>query len=244
MPSCPSIALTAFLLSFVFGLGGLGSAVALIPVLTFMGVPFPLARSAGLFTNFVATASATLHNLRSGSVDFKVAVPVVIASALVAPFGALTSHYLPERVVGVLFSLFLAFAGFLALTPRKGNGAGEVSALYGTFTGAVAGFLSGLLGIGGGGVISPLLALRGFSPKRVAVVTAFAVPFSSLTAFLSYAKLGSVNWSVTVCAAVPASVSGFLAALVTHRFLQPRQVKKLLGLLFLILAVKFALKFI
>ena len=48
-------------------------------------------------------------------------------------------------------------------------------------TGVLAGFLWGFLGFGGGGGISPLMILQGFNPKKVATITAFAVPFSSLS---------------------------------------------------------------
>ncbi len=81
-------------------------------------------------------------------------------------------------------------------------------------TGVGSGLLSGLLGVGGGGLISPLMIHQGFNPKKVATVTAFAGPFSSFTAFLAYATMGSVGWKVPFFAGAAAWVGGYLGTIV------------------------------
>jgi len=68
--------------------------------------------------------------------------------------------------------------------------------------GAFAGLLSGLLGIGGGGIISPLMLMLGFNPKKIAAITAFVVPFSSFSGFLTYWAMGSINWKLVLIALV------------------------------------------
>ena len=237
------IALVAFITAFVFGLGGLGSAVALIPILVFLGVPFPIARSAGLFTNFVSTTSITLHNIGHRKINFRLALPVVLSSIIFSPIGAYVSFIVPERIVGMAFTIFLFFAGTVVFLPKRKSKRKEVSLLYPLFVGVLAGFLSGLLGIGGGGLISPMLILYGIDPKVVTTVTAFSVIFSSFTSFLAYWKLGGVDWVVTLSTAIPAVFAGYSAGYVTHRHLTPSQVKKILGLIFYVLGVRFAMKF-
>ncbi|SMP12272.1 hypothetical protein SAMN06265339_1033 [Desulfurobacterium pacificum] len=237
------ISLASFITSFIFGLGGMGSAVALIPILVFMGVPFPVARPAGLFTNFISTASATIHNLKEGIVDLKLALPIVISSILFSPVGAYVSNLVPERVVGIAFTCFLFFAGLMVYIPKKGVFKEESSIIFPVVIGALAGFVSGFLGVGGGGLISPLLIVLGFNPKKVAPVTAFAVPFSSITGFLAYWKLGKVDWSITLSAAVPAIIAGYLAAYITHKYLKPVHVKRILGIIFFVLGFKFLMKY-
>ncbi len=236
------ISIVSFLLSFLFSLGGLGSAVALIPVLVFIGVPFSLARPAGLFTNFISTLSASIHNIKNGLVDFRLAVPLLLSALLFAPIGAYASTVIPEKIVGIAFTLFLFFAGIMVYTPKR-----EIfevkNPFYPVFVGCLSGFISGLLGVGGGGLISPLLIVAGYHPKKVVPVTALAVVFSSLSAFLAYLKLGRVDWEITLAAAVPAAFAGYLGAHITHKYLSPAQVKKLLGIVFIILGIKFLTKF-
>ncbi len=234
----------SFFLTFVFALGGLGSAAALIPTLVFLGVPFPVARPAGLFANFISTFSATVHNLRAGLVDFSLAIPILLPAVLLSPVGAYASTVLPERVVGAVFTLFLFFAGLMVYVPKRELFDATGYRWYPPLVGALAGFISGLLGIGGGALISPMLVIAGYSPKKVAPVTAFAVVFSSVSAFLAYLKLGSVDWKVTLAVALPALFAGYLGAFVTHRFLTAAQVKRILGIIFFILGIKFATKFL
>jgi len=244
MASGVEIGLISFIASFIFALGGIGAAVVLIPILVFLGVPFSVARPAGLFTNFLSTSAASYHNLKKGLVDFRIAIPLIVASVVFSPLGAYSSHLVPERIVGIVFTLFLFFAGLMVYIPKKKAFEERSSLLYPTFVGALAGFLSGFLGVGGGGIMSPLLIIAGYNPKKVVAITPFAVLFSSFTGFLAYWKMGSVDWNVTLWMAVPAIFAGYLGAYITNRYLSPQQVKKLLGIIFFILGIKFLLKFI
>ena len=244
MASGVEIGLISFIASFIFALGGIGAAVVLIPILVFLGVPFSVARPAGLFTNFLSTSAASYHNLKKGLVDFRIAIPLIVASVVFSPLGAYSSHLVPERIVGIVFTLFLFFAGLMVYIPKKKAFEERSSLLYPTFVGALAGFLSGFLGVGGGGIMSPLLIIAGYNPKKVVAITPFAVLFSSFTGFLAYWKMGSVDWNITLWMAVPAIFAGYLGAYITNRYLSPQQVKKLLGIIFFILGIKFLLKFI
>nr|WP_304083728.1 sulfite exporter TauE/SafE family protein [Maridesulfovibrio ferrireducens] len=104
--------------------------------------------------------------------------------------------------------------------------------------GVVAGFFSGLLGVGGGGVISPLMILQGFNPKKVATVTAFAVPFSSFSAFMAYAAMGSVSIKILIFAGGAAWAGGYLGTKVMHHRMRPESVKKILGCVLILIALK------
>ena len=244
MVSGLEIGAISFTVSFIFALGGLGSAVILIPILVFLGVPFSVARPAGLFTNFLSTTAASYHNLKKGLVDFRIALPLIVASVIFSPLGAYASHLVPEKIVGIVFTLFLFFAGIMVYIPKKEVFEERNSVIYPAFVGALAGFLSGFLGVGGGGLMSPLLIVAGYNPKKVVAVTPFAVLFSSFTGFLAYWKMGSVDWYVTLWAAIPAIFAGYLGAHITHKYFSPKQVKRLLGVIFFILGIKFLLKFV
>ncbi len=238
------IAGIAFAVSFTFALGGLGSAVGIIPILVFLGIPFPIARAAGLFTNFISTSSVTFYNLKKRLIDFKTAIPIILSSIIVAPIGAYVSHYISEKIVGIIFSLFLFFAGVMIYIPKKQAFKEETSFIIPVLIGVFAGFLSGFLGIGGGGIMSPLLVLTGFNPKKVVAIVAFAVPFSSLTAFLAYLKMGNIDWSIILSTATPALFAGYIAGYITDKYLKPQQIKKLLGIIFFILGIKFLSRFL
>ncbi len=238
------IALISFVVPFVFALCGLGSAIALIPILVFLGVPFPYARSAGLFVNAVTTISVTLRNIQSGEFKPKIALPIVLSSVIFSPIGAYASLSIPSKVVGLAFTVFLFFVVVTTLFPIKKFREKErlpIVVLIGI--GALAGFVSGLLGVGGGGIILPLLITFGLSPRIAITVTPLSVPFSSITSFITYAKLGGVDWSIVLCSSIPASIAGYTAGMVQKR-LKTKTIRNILAMVLLVVAVKFALKFV
>jgi len=236
------ITVCSFVLSFLFALGGVGSALVLIPTLTWFGVPFGLARPTGLFVNTVSMASATYSNVREKRLDFKLGVPIIIASTIMAPVGAYLGHLIPTKIVMLCFIAFLTFSGFMMLFFKKAKYNEQYREdrplLWPTFVGVLAGFLSGMLGVGGGGLISPLMILKGFNPKKVATVTAFSVTFSSFSAFITYAVMGSVSWKILAFAGVAAWVGGYAGTRVMHRKLQPEMVKRFLACALLLMALK------
>ncbi len=238
------ISAVAFALAFVFGLGGMGSAIALIPMLVFLGIPFAMARTAGLFVNFLTTLSINFHNIRKRLVRYKIAIPLTVSSVAMAPVGALMSFIAPEKIVGMAFVIFLIFVGTLVFLPKKRGVKEECHIAVPILIGMTSGFLSGLLGIGGGSVISSSLVVYGLNPKIVTTLTAFTVQFNSITSFLAYWKLGGVDWNVVISAAIPSMIAGYLASKITHTYLKPEVVRRILGILFYIIAFKFSLKFI
>ena len=65
--------------------------------------------------------------------------------------------------------------------------------IYGVSVGAFAGFLGGLLGVGGGNFIVPVLVWLGYNPKKASATTSFIVIFSSFSGFLGHATVGNIS---------------------------------------------------
>lgn len=236
-----AITCLSFILSFVFALGGVGSALVLIPAITWLGIPFAEARSIGLFVNGVSMLGATWSNFQQKRLDFRLGLPIIIASIIMAPIGAWVGIHTPTKYVMYAFIAFLSFSGLMILffngSKFKDQYREDRPITGPMLTGVGSGFLSGLLGVGGGGLISPLMILQGFNPKKVATVTAFAVPFSSFTAFLAYATMGSVNWRTLFFAGVAAWAGGYLGTIVMQKKMRPAAVRKFLGSMLILLAV-------
>ncbi len=86
------------------------------------------------------------------------------------------------------------------------------------------------------------MILLGFNPKKVAVITAFVVPFSSFSGLLTYLAMGHSNLLLMIPAAITAYLGGSLGTKVMHARFQPATVKKFLGVLLLLLAAKMGLQ--
>ncbi|WIA20878.1 hypothetical protein OEZ85_005225 [Tetradesmus obliquus] len=77
-------------------------------------------------------------------------------------------------------------------------------------TGSLAGFASGMLGIGGGTVVTPLLALATGAPQQVVLGTSLvAMVLPSVVGLAQHQRLGNVDWRMAAALAVGTSVGSF-----------------------------------
>ncbi len=235
------IFIISFFAAFVFSLGGVGAAIILIPILVSLGFPINIAKPIGLFYNTISLTGASISNIKNKRLDFKLGIPIIIFSFIFAIVGAYISQFISSKIILVLFIAFLFFSGFMFLFYTKKqteNYSTNKPYILLSLIGAFAGLLSGLLGIGGGGIISPLMLMLGFNPKKIATITAFVVPFSSFSGFLTYWSMGNINWHVLIIASVAGITGASLGTIFMHKKLNPSTVKKILAIILLIMAVK------
>ncbi len=159
--------------SAILAMAGMGAAFIFIPIFFWLGIPLEVAIPTGLFLNGVGLTAASIQNIKKKLVPFQIAVPIVGISLVIAPLGAITSKYFERSILLGLFAAFLIFAGSMILfykpRRRKSIDKSRKDIFVGMGIGAFAGYLSGLLGVGGGGVISPALIYLGHEPKKVAL---------------------------------------------------------------------------
>ena len=227
-----TVAALSFGLSFFFALGGVGSAVALVPALMAIGVPAGVARPVALLVNVASLGGATIHNLKSGKLKPGPWWPLILFSLPAAPLGAWLSSQIPQDILLGLFAFFMVFSGLVILRPFGQAPKKERETcppLGGALLGSTSGIISGMLGVGGGGVIVPALYGMGFRAQQIAMVTALTVPFSSMTGFIAYTAMGSLSLDICAVASVAALAGGMLGTRVMHRIDQ-RQIRMVLAL--------------
>lgn len=203
-----------------------------------------MAKPVGLFYNTISLTGASINNIRNKRLDFKLGIPIIVFSFLFAIVGAYVSKYIASQIVLLMFISFLVFSGLMYLffkNKKESNFREDIPYISLSLIGAVAGLLSGMLGIGGGGIISPLLLMLGFNPKKITTITAFVVPFSSLSGFLTYWSIGTVDWRLLVITSLAGFAGATIGTIFMQKRLNPKIVKKILAVILLIMAVKMAL---
>ncbi len=241
------IFLISFVAAFIFALGGVGAAIILIPILVSLGIPVNIAKPVGLFYNTVSLTGASINNIKNKRLDFKIGIPIIISSFLFAVAGAFVSKYIPNKTILLLFIGFLLFSGFMFLFHKKKNQDNyreDIPYIKLSLIGALAGLLSGMLGIGGGGIISPLMLMIDFNPKKITAITAFVVPFSSFSGFLTYWAIGNIDWKITLIASVGGIIGAMLGTIFMQKKLNSQTVKKILAVILLVMAAKLIFKII
>ena len=223
-------------------MAGMGAAFIFIPIFYWLGIPLDVAIPTGLFLNAVSLTAASLRNASRKIVPYGLALPIAGISLLIAPLGAYSSRYVDRPILLALFAGFLIFSSLMILfyspktAARKFTKKQELASGMGI--GALAGYISGLLGVGGGGLISPILIYLGHDAKKVAAVTAFVVPFSSYAGFITYLAMGHVRLPLLVITAFSAIAGGLLGTWLMNEKLRSRQVRRAIGIIILAVAMK------
>lgn len=184
---------------FFGGLVGLGGGLIMIPLM--VGI-LKLSQHQAHGTSLVALVftglSGAVSYALNGSINLTAAVCLASTAILTARAGAHYGHVLPEWKLKKYFGAFLIFCAILLiLKPLIGNST-TVTPFYfqvGIFliTGAFTGFLSGMMGVGGGTIMVPaMVLLTGFS-QHLAQGTSLLVmvPAGSVGAF-THLRLGNV----------------------------------------------------
>lgn len=244
-----SIAIIAGIITLVFTtlltIAGEGAAIILIPTFIAIGIDVRVAMATALLLNTLAMIFACPRYLKNKLIMFKVGLPILIAAALCSPMGAYVSKKLDRQILLVLFVLFLLFASsmmFFYRPQEKRQNRVEQSRsrqiVYGSSVGVFAGFMAGLLGVGGGNFILPILVYLGFNPKKASATTAFIVIFSSFSGFLGHATVGNIELNLLFFTAVGSVVGALIGSWLMSEKLKSKQVKLIIGSVLLVVAVK------
>jgi hypothetical protein len=229
--------------SALLSMAGLGAAFLFVPLFYWMGVPLREAMATALLLNAISLAFASAVFIQGGLVRFRAALPIVAAAVIFSPAGAWSSQYAPRDTLLWLFAGFLIFAGAMMLFYRPaarnpGTRRLGAEATLGAGVGSVAGYLGGLLGVGGGNVIVPVLTWLGYDTRVAAGTTAFVVVFASLGGFLGHVSLGGLDLGF-LAATGSAAIAGALAGSWLARFkLSSAQLKRVIGILLWLIAAK------
>lgn len=238
-------------LGFVVGafgtLIGAGGGFVLVPVLLLL---YPdespeLITSISLAVVFFNAGSGTVAYVRQGRVDFKTGLLFAVATIPGAVLGAITTRYVPRSVFDGLFGVLLVVGGVFLLwrpearkpeagkRPRKGSMIRTIVEKDGTThhyaydprvgiaLSLGVGFISGLLGLGGGIIHVPLMIQLLGLPVHIATATShFVLTFIALAGTLVHVATGTFHrgFHRTAALAVGVIIGAQLGAKLSERF--------------------------
>lgn len=174
-----------FVIAFVYASVGFGGGSSYLAVLAMYTLPFQEIRLIALFCNIIVVTGGTILFIRNNQVNWKKIIPLVLVSVPMAFLGA--SLRIEQDVFFVLLGCSLLFAAVL-LWIRKRNAVVESVAVAdqknytrdGLLGGSI-GLLSGMVGIGGGIFLSPVLNLiKWDTAKKIAATASFFILVNSV----------------------------------------------------------------
>lgn len=230
--------------SFLFSMLGLGGALVYVPALKWAGfsvkeVAIPLA----LLLNGLTTLIALGPYFRNKLVDWKGGLGMTIGAFVFAPVGAVVSDKVPVKLLLILFAAAVVIAAVRMLVTSGKPEPKEMMPLsrrliIGALVGSLAGFIAGLLGIGGGFIMSPLLMWMGYETKKAVATSAFAVTFSSFSGFAGHVAQGHFEPGLTAILAVAVLVGAFAGSRFMVKRAKSRMVKQVFAVVLFAIAAK------
>jgi uncharacterized membrane protein YfcA len=254
--------LVGSLAGFLGSLIGVGGGIILTPLLTgLMGLSQHQAHGTSLVAVSLSSIMGALAYYRGRAVDPLAALVVTIGAILTARFGAAYSRYVDGKRLRKYFGVFVIFAGVLTLfkgisyirTPATtGSNANLVQfpdvsearqlsrglVMPLAVAGSIAGFLSGLMGIGGGTIVVPVLATIGGFSQQLAQGTALAaMVLPAITGATTHWKLGHVQTELLTGLLLGISLGSWLGGGVALRLPYVRLLQ-VSSLLFVLMGVR------
>ncbi len=263
-----AIFLIAALSGMLGAMVGLGGGVFMVPIFSaFLGIPIKFAIAASALAVIVNSLGGASVYLQHRMVNLRLALVLLIATALGAIFGALLVTSAPVNALRLVFSLAL-YAMVLLLSLQRATAhpvttgpdrfqlagsffdpavGGLVSyvpqhVVLGTASSTVAGLLSGLLGVGGGFIQVPLMnVLMRIPVKAAAATSVYMIGVTLVGSVLLY----YANELFVPQVAVPAALGVFLGSQVGSRLgrqIHGRWLKRVLMVILLYLATTLLLQ--
>lgn len=238
------IVLAVFFTSTIFSMMGLGGAIFYVPFFYWTGMELLAAITTALLLNTVASGSAAVTYIRKNMVDMQIAVPFVISSMAGAQIGAYFTRYTPVNILLFLFSVLMVLVGLEMIFSKaerfyRDDGLeGKWKLTVIVFSGMIIGIISGMLGIGGGSLIVPLLLFLGFGIKRAAATSGFIVLFTSLSGFAAHFPSWEPDYLLVLYIVVAAVAGAQLGSRLMYSRVKADSLRKGFGVLLLLIALR------
>ena len=240
------VAIIIAIASFLFAMLGLGGGMVYVPVLNWAGfdmkeVAIPL----GLLLNGLNTALVLIPFARKKLVDWKGGAVMAVTALIASPLGAMLSTDVPVKTLKILFAIMVVIAAVrMFWVSSKAEPEEKMSlkkrSIIGFFTGSFAGFIGGMLGLGGGFIIAPILMWMGYRTKEAAATTALVVTFSSFSGYFGHAVQGDMNWPLTIAVVIAVLIGSQLGGRYMAQEAKSKRVKIIYAGVLLLIALKLA----
>lgn len=237
------ISLLFFVISFLYSTVGFGGGSSYLAILSLFITDFNTIRTHALLCNIAVVTIGCIIAYRKGFLSLKKAIPYTLFSVPAAMLGATIK--LSQQSFFILLGAALvlsAAALFLQVVrPVKPLEDRKKVLVRSIPLGTGLGFLSGMVGIGGGIFLSPVLNLLNWEEaKKIAGIASFFILVNSIGGIAGLAISGtipvSMSFTISVVAAVMAG--GFLGANISTKLFDALIIKRLTALLILFVGVK------
>ena len=173
-----------FITAILYSSVGFGGGSTYLALMLIWDIPYYIFPIIALFCNIIVVFGNSINYVRSGNLNVKLLLPYLLGSIPFAFFGA--SIEISKNLFEILLFLILAVAGVLLFIEsyflkNKEFKLKKISIIFSIIIGSIIGFFSGMVGIGGGIFLSPILFLiKAGYPKQITAAASLFIFLNSL----------------------------------------------------------------
>jgi uncharacterized membrane protein YfcA len=251
-----------FLIAIVASLTGIGGGIFIVPVLTLFYEFVPANAVGTSLTTIIFTAvAAALNYARQRRIYWRTGLVLAVTTVPGAYLGAWLTTQLKPRDLGLIFSLFLLFVGVYIIADLRNLKRSEkqdaVSRLrsdselvrsgrtiaVGAGLSFFGGLASGLLGIGGGLLVVPILTFAmGMSIHLATATSMFTMIFTSMSGIIQHFQASHINFESALLLALGA-VFGAQVGAYTSKRISSKNLRRVFGIIVIVSGINMLLKY-
>ena len=173
-----------FITAILYSSVGFGGGSTYLALLLIWDIPYYIFPVIALFCNIIVVTGSSINYVRAGNHNFRLLVPFLIGSIPFAFYGG--SLIIDKNIFEILLFLVLSIAGFLLFINNKAYEdkkivIKKISYSISILIGSILGLISGLVGIGGGIFLSPILfLLKADKPKNIVTTASLFILINSI----------------------------------------------------------------
>ena len=170
--------------SILYSSVGFGGGSTYLALMLIWEIPFYIIPILALCCNIIVVSGNSINYVRSGNLNLNLLVPYLIGSIPFAFFGASIS--ISKELFEIILFIILFIAGILLLIKNNSYRDDQIKInsvpkAVSIFIGSVIGFFSGIVGIGGGIFLSPILFLmKAGYPRHIATAASLFILINSI----------------------------------------------------------------
>ena len=173
-----------FITAIFYSSVGFGGGSTYLALMLIWDIPYYIFPILALICNIIVVSGNSLNYVRSGNLNLKLLTPYLIGSIPFAFFGASIS--ITKELFEILLFVILIIAGIFLLIESKSFNDDQIKInsipkIISLLIGSIIGFTSGIIGIGGGIFLSPILFLmKAGYPKQIATTASLFILINSI----------------------------------------------------------------
>ena len=173
-----------FITAIFYSSVGFGGGSTYLALMLIWDIPYYIFPILALICNIIVVSGNSINYVRSGNLNFKLLAPYLIGSIPFSFFGA--SMSLTKELFEILLFVILIIAGIFLLIESKSFNNDQIKInsipkILSVSIGSIIGFTSGIIGIGGGIFLSPILFLmKAGYPKQIATTASLFILINSI----------------------------------------------------------------